>query len=94
MKKEIKIGENIFTFELIAPPTPIDDSIKEVLEDWCKLTEECEIKEDVWTEIPLLSDYRFKNLRIKTESEFIVTGEESSVVRNVSFTCDKFEKLL
>ena len=94
MKKEIKIGEDTFKFEFVPPPSPIDNSVREVLENWCKLTEECKVKEDVWTEIPLLPGYRFKNLRIKTDSDFMVTGEESPITMNINFTCDKFEKLL
>lgn len=94
MKKEIKVGKNIFKFEFVPPPAPIENSVKEALENWCKLTEECKIKEEVWTEIPLLPGYKFKNLRLKTSSDFIITGEESPIVTNVNFTCDKFEKLL
>jgi len=85
MKKEIKIGDKTFEF---SSPNIIDKSITDVLNDWCKLVEQQKSNEDVWTVIPELPEYKFKNLKIES-SPFETTDDTTEMT--ITFKCDNFE---
>jgi len=85
MKKEIKIGDKTFEF---SSPNIIDKSITDVLNNWCKLVEQQKSNEDVWTVIPELPEYKFKNLKIES-SPFETTDDTTEMT--ITFKCDNFE---
>ena len=85
MKKEIKIGDKTFEFE---SPNIIDNSTTDMMNDWCRLVEQKKNNEDVWTVIPELPQYKFKNLKIES-SPFETTEETTEMT--VTFKYDDFE---
>lgn len=48
------------TFEFKMP----EDLTSNFLSDWCKLINQQKSNEDIWTVIPELPEYKFKNLKI------------------------------
>lgn len=86
MKKEIKIGDKTFEFE---SPNILDKSTKDMMNDWCALVEQQNSNEDVWTVIPELPQYKFKNLQIEN-STFETTDETEMTI---TFKYDEFEDL-
>lgn len=85
MKKEIKIGDKTFEFN---STNILDKSTTDVLNDWCRLIEQQKSNEDVWTVIPELPQYKFKNLKIES-SPFETTEETTEMT--VTFKYDDFE---
>ena len=85
MKKEIKIGDKTFGFE---SPNILDKSTTDIMNDWCRLVEQQKNDEDVWTVIPELPQYKFKNLQIKS-SLFETTDEITEMT--ITIKCDDFE---
>ena len=81
-KHEIKIKDKIFVFEL---PDGLD--IDEAVNDWVELKAE-KYKKDVWTTIPCLPQYKFKNLKI-IEDDF----DDDKVELNVTFQYDEFKDI-
>jgi hypothetical protein len=81
MKKEIKIGEKTFEF---TSPNILDKSTIDMMNDWCKLIEQQKSNEDIWTVIPELPQYKFKNLKV--ESSPFKTNEMT-----ITFKYDDFE---
>ena len=62
MDETIKVGDKEFIFKL---PVMQDKSVTNALNDWCKLLEKQDnVEEDEWSVIPVLPEYRFKNLRM------------------------------
>jgi hypothetical protein len=85
MKKEIKIGDKTFEFK---SPNIIDNSTTDMMNDWCRLVEQQKNNEDIWTVIPELPQYKFKNLKIES-SPFETTEETTEMT--VTFKYDDFE---
>jgi len=85
MKTRIKIGNETFEVNL---QTPENISSLEVMSDWCKLVEQQTNNEDVWTTIPQLPQYRFKNLRI-VGLPFVTTDDINEI--NVTIKCDEYD---
>ena len=81
-KEQIVIGKNTFIFN---PPNILDKSTTDVMNDWCKLVEQQKNNEDVWTVIPELPQYKFKNLKIEN-SPFEDTDE--AVEMTITFNYD------
>lgn len=84
MKKEIKIGDNTFQFE---SPNILDKSTTDILNDWCMLIEQQKNNEDVWTVLPELPQYKFKNLKVDSQFETTDKTAEMTIV----FKYDIFE---
>lgn len=87
MKKEIKIGDMIFEIQI---PNISNNSITEMMNDWIRLIEQQNTNEDVWTVIPELPQYKFKNLKI--ESSPFETIDET-VETTITFKYDNFEQI-
>lgn len=87
MKKEIKIGDKTFEFE---SPNILDKSTTDMMNDWCRLVEQQKSNEDVWTVIPELPQYKFKNLQVES-SPFETTDETTEMT--ITFKYDEFEDL-
>lgn len=87
MKKEIKIGDKTFEFK---SPNILDKSTTDMMNDWCRLVEQQKSDEDVWTVIPELPQYKFKNLQIKS-SPFETTDDNTEMT--ITFKYDEFEDL-
>jgi hypothetical protein len=80
----IKIGEKTFEFKM-----PYD-SITNFLSDWCKLIEKQKSNEDVWTVIPELPQYKFKNLKVES-SPFEM--KEETVDMTITLKYDEFKEV-
>jgi hypothetical protein len=87
MENEIKIGDKTFEFEI---PNILDKSIIDMMNDWYRLIKQQKNNEDVWTVIPELPQYKFKNLQIKS-SPFETTEEITEIT--IVFKYDEFEDL-
>jgi len=87
MKKEIKIGDKTFEFE---SPNILDKSTTDMMNDWCRLVEQQKSNEDVWTVMPELPQYKFKNLKV-VSSPFETTDETTETT--ITFKYDEFEDL-
>lgn len=61
MENKIKIGDKTFEFNI---PDVIDKSTKDMMYDWIRLIEKHKHNKDVWTVLPELPQYKFKNLRV------------------------------
>ncbi len=85
MNKEIKIGNKTFEFD---SPNILDKSTIDMMNDWSKLAEQQKNNEDVWTVIPELPQYKFKNLETKSNS-FERTEETNEIT--VTFRYDDFK---
>lgn len=82
MKKEIKIGDKTFEFEI---PNVLDKSTTDIMNDWCMLVEQQKNNEDVWTILPELPQYKFKNLNSQIET----TDKTDEIT--IIFKYDNFE---
>lgn len=87
MKKEIKIGDKTFEFE---SPNILDKSTTDMMNDWCRLVEQQKSNEDVWTVIPELPQYKFKNLKVES-SPFETTDETTAMI--ITFKWDECVKI-
>ena len=99
MKKEIKVGDKTFEFKFpddLKLGTSLEDkiingdedSVARHLLEWAKMYADVENKEDVWTEFEQLPGYKFKNLKIESQSDMNMDA------LNITFKCDEFQNLL
>ena len=84
MKNEIIVGEKTFEFKMP------EDLTSNILNDWCKLIEQQKNNEDIWTVIPELPQYKFKNLKV-ISSPFKM--KEKTVEMTITFKYDEFKKI-
>ena len=84
MKREIKIGDKTFEFN---SPNILDKSTTDVLNDWCKLVEQQKDNKDIWTVIPQLPQYKFKNLKMESLFETI----DDTTEMTITFKYDNFK---
>lgn len=92
MKNKIKVGDN--TYEFILPKGLGESPINKVLNDWLKLAEESKNKKnkkkkDIWSELPMLPGYKFKNLRLVNSP--IETTDDNQI--NITVQYDAFKKI-
>lgn len=105
MKNEIKVGDKTFEFKFpndLKLGTSLEDKIINGDEDsvvrhlleWAKMCTDTNVgdKEDVWTEFEQLPGYKFKNLKI--ESNSVINMDTDTDVFNITFKCDEFQNLL
>jgi hypothetical protein len=87
MKNIVIIGDKTFEFKI-----PENLTTSDVLNDWCKLyeRENKNKNEDIWTVIPELPQYKFKNLKIKS-SPFQMNDE--TVEMTITFKYDEFKEI-
>ncbi len=83
MKHEIKVGDTTFEFNY---PEVLDKSTTDMMNDWCRLVEQQKNNEDIWTTIPELPQFKFKNLKIETSP--FETSENASM--DITFHYDEF----
>ena len=69
--------------------SPENNTITDVLCQWCNLIERPK-NNDVWTVLPELPQYKFKNLYIKN-APFETCGDINDL--NITFVYDVFEKI-
>jgi hypothetical protein len=81
--------ENLNTEET-ASPNILDKSTTDIMNDWCRLVEQQKNNEDVWTVIPELPQYKFKNLQIEG-SPFETIDDTTEMT--ITFKYDEFEDL-
>lgn len=62
MENKIKIGDKTFEFNI---PDVINKSTKDMMYDWIRLIEKQKHNKDIWTVLPELPQYKFKNLRVE-----------------------------
>jgi len=84
VKREIKIGDKTFEFN---SPNILDKSTTDVLNDWCKLVEQQKDNKDIWTVIPQLPQYKFKNLKMESLFETI----DDTTEMTITFKYDNFK---
>ena len=85
MKKKIDNINNVFEFKF--PST--NDTIIEMMMDWCVLINKQKKHEDVWTVIPELPQFIFKNVHIvpnPNDKQFDDNGEMT-----ITFQYEDFE---
>jgi len=81
MKKEIKIGDKTF---VINGPDFIDENAASFMNDWAKLIEQQKNNVDVWTEIPAVPGYKFKNLKLE-QSPIKTSDEEHEITITLNY---------
>lgn len=62
--------------------------LTDMMNDWSRLIEQQKNNEDVWTVIPELPQYKFKNLQIKT-----CTFDENTNEMSYTFKYDEFKNI-
>lgn len=62
MENKIKIGDKTFEFNI---PDVINKSTTDMMNDWIRLIEKQKHNKDIWTVLPELPQYKFKNLRVE-----------------------------
>lgn len=86
--EEIKIGDKTFEFTAI---NTLDESVTNALNEWVKRVkkqESDEPNEDIWTTLPEVPQYKFKNLKLTPNNL-----EDSPNEITFNFTYEDFIKI-